>query len=83
MAFDLQVFVSFNPFNVYVAQAADVKPACVIRQSNVVPILRDRKLINIEEIRSCKQNMNTWAFVGNLEDQPQLSCVYYQSADAR
>lgn len=27
MAFDQRVFVSFNPFNVYVAQA-DVKPAC-------------------------------------------------------
>lgn len=81
MAFDQRVFVSFNPFNVYVAQA-DVKPACVLRQSNVVSILRDRQLINDEEIRSCKQNMNTWAFVGNLEDQPQLSCVY-QSADAQ
>ena len=33
MAFDQRVFVSFNPFNVYVAQA-DVKPACVLRQSN-------------------------------------------------
>jgi Protein of unknown function (DUF3172) len=81
MAFDQRVFVSFNPFNVFVAQA-DVKPACVLRQSNVVSVLRDRHLVNDEEIRSCKQNMNTWAFVGNLEDQPQLSCVY-QSADAQ
>jgi hypothetical protein len=81
MAFDQRVFVSFNPFNVYVAQA-DVKPACVLRQSNVVPILRDKHLINDDEIRSCKQNMNTWAFVGDLEDMPQLSCVY-QSADAQ
>jgi Protein of unknown function (DUF3172) len=81
MAFDQRVFVSFNPFNVFVAQA-DVKPACVLRQSNVVSVLRDRHLVNDDEIRSCKQNMNTWAFVGNLEDQPQLSCVY-QSADAQ
>lgn len=81
MAFDQRVFVSFNPFNVYVAQA-DVKPACVLRPSNVVPILKERKLLNDDEIRSCKMNMNTWAFVGDLNDQPQLSCVY-KSEDAQ
>lgn len=81
MAFDQRVFVSFNPFNVFVAQA-DVKPACVLRESNVVPILQDRGLINAKEVRSCKQNMNTWAFVGDLNDYPQLSCVY-RSEDAQ
>lgn len=81
MAFDQRVFVSFNPFNVYVAQA-DVKPACVLRDSNVVPILRESKLINDNEVRACKRNMNTWAFVGDLKDTPQLSCVY-KSADAQ
>lgn len=82
MAFDQRVFVSFNPFNVYVAQA-DVKPACVLRPSNVVPVLKDQKrLVNDNEIRSCKMNMNTWAFVGDLNDQPQLSCVY-KSEDAQ
>jgi hypothetical protein len=81
MAFDQRVFVSFNPFNVFVAQA-DVKPACVLRASNVVPILRDKNLINDAEVRSCKSNMNTWAFVGDLSDSPQLSCVY-KSEDAQ
>jgi hypothetical protein len=82
MAFDQRVFVSFNPFNVYVAQA-DVKPACVLTQSNIVPILRDdKKLLNDAEVRGCKANMNTWAFIGNLNDTPQLSCVY-KSADAQ
>lgn len=81
MAFDQRVFVSFNPFNVYVAQA-DVKPACVLRPANIVPILRDRNLINDAEVRSCKANMNTWAFVGDLSDTPQLSCVY-KSEDAQ
>ena len=41
MAFDQRVFVSFNPFNVYVSQA-DVKPACVLRQSNAVNVLQVR-----------------------------------------
>jgi hypothetical protein len=81
MAFDQRVFVSFNPFNVYVSQA-DVKPACVLRDANVVPVLRARGLINDEEVRACKNNMNTWAFVGNLEETPQLSCVY-RSKDAQ
>lgn len=81
MAFDQRVFVSFNPFNVYVAQA-DVKPACVLRQSNVVSILREKHLIDDNEVRSCKANMNTWAFVGDLDDSPQLSCVY-KSEDAQ
>jgi Protein of unknown function (DUF3172) len=81
MAFDQRVFVSFNPFNVYVAQA-DVKPACVLRQSNVVSILREKNLIDDAEVRSCKANMNTWAFVGDLDDSPQLSCVY-KSEDAQ
>ena len=81
MAFDQRVFVSFNPFNVYVSQA-DVKPACVLREANVVPVLRAKGLINDNEVRSCKMNMNTWAFVGNLDDTPQLSCVY-RSQDAQ
>ena len=81
MAFDERVFVSFNPFNVYVSQA-DVKPACVLREANIVPILKDRGLITDAEVRSCKQNMNTWAFVGSLDDTPQLSCVY-KSQDAQ
>ena len=82
MAFDQRVFVSFNPFNVYVAQA-DVKPACVLRPANVVPVLEDRGLINKKEVKQCKDNMsNTWAFVGDLNDYPQLSCVY-RSEDAQ
>ena len=82
MAFDQRVFVSFNPFNVYVAQA-DVKPACVLRPANVVPVLQDRGLINSKEVKQCKDNMsNTWAFVGDLNDYPQLSCVY-KSDDAQ
>jgi len=81
MAFDQRVFVSFNPFNVYVSQA-DVKPACVLREANVVPVLKAKGLINDNEVRSCKQNMNTWAFVGSLDDAPQLSCVY-KSQDAQ
>jgi hypothetical protein len=49
----------------------------------VVPVLQSKKLINDAEVRACQQNMNTWAFVGDLDrPYPQLSCVY-KSNDAQ
>lgn len=81
MVMDQRVFVSFNPFSVYVTQA-DTKPGCVLRPSNVVSVLGDRGLLEKSEINACKNNMNTWAFVGDLNDRPQVSCVY-QSKDAQ
>jgi hypothetical protein len=59
MAFDQRVFVSFNPFNVYVSQA-DVKPACVLLEANVVPILKAKGLINDEEVRSWYVLRSPW-----------------------
>lgn len=81
MVMDERVFVSFNPFNIYVTQA-DVKPGCVLLPANVVPVLQGRGLLDNAEIAACKQNMNTWAFVGDLDGRPQLSCVY-KSKDAQ
>jgi hypothetical protein len=78
---DQRIFLSFNPFNVYVAQA-DVKPGCVLRPSNVAAVLQKPGLIDESEVRACRNNMNTWAFVGDLNAEPELSCVY-QSQDAQ
>lgn len=62
---------------------ADTKPGCVLRPANVVEVLqRRRNLLTNEDVESCKSGMNTWAFVGDLNDHPQLSCVY-QSDDAQ
>ena len=33
------------------------------------------------QVQSCKRNMNTFAFVGDLEKSPEVSCVYH-SEDA-
>mmetsp|Transcript_15495 Transcript_15495/g.27377 ORF Transcript_15495/g.27377 Transcript_15495/m.27377 type:complete len:280 (-) Transcript_15495:22-861(-) len=74
VAMDTRVFMTFNPFSVYVAQG-DVKPGCVLRSSNW-NILERENLITKEEVNFCKNSMNTWAFVGNLEDRPQISCVF-------
>jgi hypothetical protein len=64
-----------------VAQA-DVKPACVLRMSNVVTVLQKTGLLTEQEIRACKNGMNTWAYIGDLNDRPQLSCVF-ESDDAQ
>lgn len=33
------------------------------------------------QVQSCKRNMNTFAFVGDLDKSPEVSCVYH-SEDA-
>lgn len=82
MVLDERVFITFNPFNVYVTQA-DTKPGCVLRPSNVVAQLqKERKLITDGDIEACKNGFNTWAFVGDIDDRPQLNCVF-QSDDAQ
>ena len=82
MVMDQRVFVTFNPFNVYVTQA-DTKPGCVLRPSNVVNLLKkERGLITDSDIESCKNGFNTWAFVGDINNRPQLNCVF-QSDDAQ
>lgn len=30
-----------------------------------------------EEAESCKRGMNTFAFVGDLNEAPEVSCVYH------
>jgi hypothetical protein len=62
---------------------ADTKPGCVLRPANVVPILqKERQLLSDEEVESCKNGYNTWAYVGDINNRPQLTCVF-QSDDAQ
>mmetsp|Transcript_16785 Transcript_16785/g.23083 ORF Transcript_16785/g.23083 Transcript_16785/m.23083 type:complete len:268 (+) Transcript_16785:6-809(+) len=82
MVLDQRVFVTFNPFNVYVTQA-DTKPGCVLRSANVINLLQvQRKLVTNEDMENCKNSFNTWGFVGDIDSTPQISCVY-QSDDAQ
>lgn len=75
MVFDQRIFVSLNPFNVYVSQP-EVKPGCVLRRANV-RALESRNLITPEQVKSCKNRMNTFAYVGDLQASPEVSCVYH------
>jgi hypothetical protein len=82
MVLDQRVFVTFNPFNVYVTQA-DTKPGCVLRASNVVRQLQvERDLVSPDEMEACKNSFNTWAYIGDINNKPQVNCVY-QSDDAQ
>ena len=82
MVLDQRVFVTFNPFNVFVTQA-DAKPGCVLRPSNVVKQLQqERKLLSDSDVEGCKNGFNTWAYIGDINNKPQLNCVF-QSDDAQ
>jgi hypothetical protein len=79
MVFDQRVFLSLNPFNVYVAQP-EVKPGCVLRRSNW-GVLERSNVVDKKTEDVCKQHLNTFAFVGDLDKSPEVSCVYH-SEDA-
>ena len=75
VVFDQRIYLSFNPFNVYVTQP-EVKPGCVLRRSNW-NVLESRQLVDDTDVQDCKRQMNTFAFVGDLEKEPEVSCVYH------
>jgi Protein of unknown function (DUF3172) len=39
-------------------------------------ILEQRKLVTSEQVRECRNSMNTFGFTGSLETSPQVNCVY-------
>ncbi len=78
MVTDMRIFLTLNPFNVYVTQPK-MQPGCVMRQNNW-SILEQQGLVNEEQVRDCKRRMNTFGFTGSLEGSPQINCVYQNSA---
>ncbi|WP_239651561.1 DUF3172 domain-containing protein [Neosynechococcus sphagnicola] len=78
MVMDTRVFVTLNPFNVYVSQPK-MQPGCVLRSTNW-GILEQRKLLTSDQVRDCRNRMNTFGFTGTLESSPQISCIYQNEA---
>lgn len=75
MVMDARLFVTLNPFNVYVAQPS-MRPGCVLRQNNWA-LLEQRKLVTSDQVRECKNRLNTFGFTGNLDsDKPDIRCIY-------
>ncbi|MEM1370145.1 MAG: DUF3172 domain-containing protein [Cyanobacteria bacterium P01_H01_bin.15] len=75
---DIRLFVSLNPFSVYLSQPR-MQPGCVLRTNNW-SILEKPNLVSQEQVRDCKRRMNTFAYTGPLTGSPQISCVYQNDA---
>ena len=75
---DLRVFITLNPFNVYVTQPT-MEPGCVLRRNNW-SILEQQRLISDQQVRDCKNRMNTFGFIGPLEASPRIECIYQNNA---
>ena len=75
---DMRIFLSLNPFSVYATQP-QMQPGCVLRRSNMT-ILEQKRLISGEQVRDCKNRMNTFGFVGSLESKPSINCIYPNDA---
>jgi hypothetical protein len=78
IAMDMRVFVTLNPLNVFVSQP-NTRPGCVLRSNNW-SILEQRGLVKPEQVRECKQRMNTFGYTGALESSPQIDCIYQNDA---
>lgn len=75
---DMRVFLTLNPFNVYVTQPT-MTPGCVLRRNNW-SILEKDNLITQEQVRDCKNRMNTFGYTGTLAATPAINCIYQNNA---
>ncbi len=71
---DTRFFVTLNPFNVYVSQPS-MQPGCVLRSNNWA-VLERRKLIDGDQVRACKNRMNTFGYTRDLDESPEINCIY-------
>lgn len=71
---DIELYTTMNPSSSFVTQPA-LKPGCVIRRENW-SVLQKEGAITAEQMRQCKQRMNTFAYVGSVKDKPIVRCVY-------
>ncbi len=71
---DVEMYTTLNPSTSFVTQPA-LQPGCVIRKENWT-VLQKQGAITNEDIRECKQRMNTFAYIGSIRDNPVVRCVY-------
>ena len=76
---ETRIFVTLNPFTVYAAQPR-MQPGCVLRSNNWA-ILEQKKLINSDQVRECKNRMNTFGYTNPLENSPIIDCLYQTEGD--
>ena len=78
MVTDTRVFLTLNPFSVYVTQPR-MQPGCVVRSSDWA-VLEQKHLVNLTQVRECKSRMNTFGYTGKLDSSPQIDCIYQNEA---
>ena len=71
---DVEMYTTLNPSTSFVTQPA-LQPGCVIRRENWT-VLQKQGAITNEDVRECKQRMNTFAYIGSIRDKPVVRCVY-------
>ena len=71
---DIEIYTTMNPSSSFVTQPA-LRPGCVIRRENW-SVLQKEGAITAEQMRECKQRMNTFAYIGSVRDKPIVRCVY-------
>jgi hypothetical protein len=71
---DIELYTTMNPSSSFVTQPA-LKPGCVIRRENW-SVLQKEGAVTSEQMRQCKQRMNTFAYIGSVKDKPIVRCVY-------
>ncbi len=71
---DVEMYTTLNPSTSFVTQPA-LQPGCVIRRENW-SLLQKQGVITNEDVRECKQRMNTFAYIGSIRDNPSVRCVY-------
>ena len=71
---DVELYTTMNPSSSFVTQP-QLKPGCVIRRENW-SVLQKEGAVTAEQMRTCKQRMNTFAYVGSVKDKPIVRCVY-------
>jgi hypothetical protein len=71
---DVELYTTMNPSSSFVTQPS-MQPGCVIRRENW-SVLQKEGAISAEQMRECKQRMNTFAYIGSIRDKPVVRCVY-------
>ena len=71
---DVELYTTMNPSSSFVTQP-QLKPGCVIRRENW-SVLQKEGAVTAEQMRQCKQRMNTFAYIGSVKDKPVVRCVY-------
>ncbi|ABX08092.1 DUF3172 domain-containing protein [Prochlorococcus marinus] len=71
---DIEMYTTLNPSTSFVTQPS-LQPGCVIRRENW-SLLQKQGVITNEDVRECKQRMNTFAYIGSIRDNPTVRCVY-------